>query len=172
MRTFSSGRASAFATACLRDARDLRADPDVTAVGRHMHRAVHGLHGGVRQKRVFVGAVELGRSFGHCRVGIALFFGDRAFPFRRALASAATTSAVESVAVRAVVELRLGCLEPLARRPVIVGDDRDGVVDLRDLAYARHRERRGLIDRGSLPPNTGEAATVAIFMPGTLTSMP
>ncbi len=75
--------------------------------------------------------------------------------------------------VRSVVELGRTGLETFPRGPVVVGDHGDGIVELRDLMHARQLSRppRRRTMR-ALPPNTGDAATVATFMPGTFTSMP
>jgi hypothetical protein len=43
--------------------RHLRAEPDIAAVGAHMHRAVDRLHGGVREERLLIDGV-------HARLGI------------------------------------------------------------------------------------------------------
>ena len=142
------GRAPSTTTICAMLG-NLRADPDVAAVRRHVHRAVHRLHGGVREERVLVDAVELGRSAGQRSRRHRLSFLRARRPLaREALASAATTSAVESLAFGPSSNFGCGRLEALLRRPVVIGDDGDGVVELGDLPHARHRQRRRLVDRG------------------------
>ena len=60
----------------LRDGRDLRADPDIAAVGRHVHRAVDRLHGGVREERALIDRFDLGGGAGQRGVRVALVLGD------------------------------------------------------------------------------------------------
>ncbi len=47
-----------------------------------------------------------------------------------------------------VVELGCAGFEAFPRRPVVIGDDRHGVVELCDLMHAGHLQRRRLIERG------------------------
>ena len=54
----------------------------------------------------------------------------------------------------------------------MIGNHRHRIVDLGDLTHAWNLEGRRLINEATLPPKTGDACTVAIFMSGTLTSMP
>ena len=67
----------------LRDGRDLRADPDIAAVGRHLHRAVDRLHRRVREERGLIDGFDLGRGVGQRGPDIALVLGDGAWSFRR-----------------------------------------------------------------------------------------
>src|SRR4030081_1382839 len=50
---------------------DLAADPDFAAVLAHMRRAVHRLHGCMREERNLVGRLDLGHRARHRAVGIA-----------------------------------------------------------------------------------------------------
>ena len=67
----------------LRDGRDLGADPDVAAVGRHLHRAVDRLHGRVREEGRLVDGVDLRRGACQRRDHVALVLGDCARPSPR-----------------------------------------------------------------------------------------
>ena len=92
-------------------------------------------------------ASTLSRRSASAAVDVALVLGDGA-GFSRAFASAATTSAVESAACGPSLNLARAGLETLPRRPVVVGDDGDGIVELRHLMHARHLQRRRVVERG------------------------
>ena len=55
----------------------LAADPDFAAVLANMHRAVHRLHGGVREERNLVGRLDLGDGARHGLVDIADILRNR-----------------------------------------------------------------------------------------------
>ena len=77
------------------------------------------------------------------------------------------------VGVRPVVPDRRGGCQTLLRGPHVIADHRHCVVEANHVAHAGHAACGGLVDADrSLPPGTGLAATVPIFMPGTCTSMP
>src|SRR5262249_37486898 len=62
----------------LSHALDLRADPDVATVARHLHGAIHRLHRRVREKRLLIDRLDLARGAGNGRGGIAFMTRDRA----------------------------------------------------------------------------------------------
>ena len=60
----------------LHPCRDLRAEPELAGARRQMHRAIHRLHGGVRQEGHFVMRFDL-LAIAQRLVGIADLFGDQ-----------------------------------------------------------------------------------------------
>ena len=67
-----------------------------------------------------------------------------------ALSNASKIVALDTAAVPRIVELRLERGERLARLPVGIGDDRDGLFELHDALDARHLLRGRGIDRDQL----------------------
>ena len=67
----------------LREARNLRAGPDVAAFLRHTHGAVHRLHRRVGEERLLVDGIDLPRCAGHGRDRIALMARHHAGLSRR-----------------------------------------------------------------------------------------
>ncbi len=113
----------------------LVADPDFAAVLAHMNRAVHRLHGRVREERNLVGRLDLGDRARHCAVDIADVLRDRPRIERRLFELVDDLSRVE-LGVRAVVPFDHQGRQPFLRSPHMVGHDRDGVVEPYDLAHA------------------------------------
>ena len=71
-----------------------------------------------------------------------------------------------------IVELRLERGERLARAPVAVGDDRDGLFS-RTTRFTPGMASAGPLSTDtSLPPKTGAISTAAYSMPGNVKSMP
>ena len=73
--------------------------------------------------------------------------------------------------VRALVPADVERGQALLGRPHVIGDHRHGVVEAHHLVHALDRLRLAVIDAGELAAEYGQAATVAIFIPGTFTSM-
>ena len=73
---------------------DLRADPDIAAVGANVYRAVHRLHSGVRQKRQLIDGLDRARCAGHRLDDVTFLFGGHPALFA-ACSSCLTRSAVE-----------------------------------------------------------------------------
>ena len=74
--------------------------------------------------------------------------------------------------VRSEIPFDVERIEALLRRPEVIADHGNRIVEPQDVAHPRELARCGVVDLRSLPPSTGHIATVAIFMPGTCTSMP
>ena len=56
----------------------LRRRVNIAAIGAHVRGAIHGLHGGVREKGNFVGSFDFFRGAGEGGVGVAILAGDSA----------------------------------------------------------------------------------------------
>ena len=151
----------------LRDGGDLRADPDIAAVRRHLHGAVHRLHRRVREERRLVDGFDLGRGARQRGLHVALVLGDGAWRLRR-LGQRGHDVSRGKRGVRPVVERCRAGLETLSSRPSSGRRSRQ-----RHCRAWRPGARPALSsaaassNEASVPPNTGDAATVATFMPGT-----
>ena len=149
----------------------LIADPDLAGVGANVHGAVHRLHRRMGEERHVIGRLEF-RS-------LAQSLGDVAGRFRDgALSLACGDESVQHVGrrhvgVRPFVPRDVEGVEALLGGPHVIADDRDEIVENDDLPHPGH----GLwaaasFTRATLPPNTGQLASVAIFTPGGRASMP
>ena len=149
---------------------DLGSGPHFTAVGGDMNRAVQRLHGRVRQKRHLVFDVDplaLRQALGY----VADRFCYDAV-FRAGGAQIVPNVARVDFRVRAFVPGDGERIESFFGGPHVIADDRYQVVEHNDLLYAGNLLGGGVVDRATLPPNTGHCASVANFMPGSIASMP
>ena len=122
----------------------LGADPDFAAVLAHMNRAVHRLHGRVREERNVIGRLDLGGGARHRPVDIADVLRNGARLERRLFELADDRARVE-LGVRTVVPFDHQGREPLLRRAHVIGHDGDGVVEPHDLAHALDGLGRGIV---------------------------
>jgi hypothetical protein len=76
-------QAGQFHDSRLRDTGNLGADPDVAAVFGDLHSAVHRLHRRVRQEGLLIYGLDLVRSLGHGRSGVAVMPRHRTGLLRR-----------------------------------------------------------------------------------------
>src|SRR5262245_11115330 len=132
----------------LSEGRHLCPYPDIAAVRANVDRAVRRLHSGVSEERHLVNCLDLLSGARHGLAGIALLVRDNA---RQRMSSAARpflAAHVWSATAATASSRRTTLCMPLI------------VFALLSSTLA------------SLPPNTGQAATKANFIPGTLTSMP
>ena len=116
----------------------LAADPDFAAVLADMDGAVHRLHRGVRQERKLIGRLDLGDGAGQSCVHIADVLRHRTRMKRRLFERGHDAVHVQR-GMRTVVPFDLEGLEPLLRRPHVIRDDGDGIVEVHDLAHAVDR---------------------------------
>ena len=63
-------------------------------------------------------------------------------------------------------------VQALLGRPHVIADDRDHIVEHDDLCTPGTALASLSSTCATLPPNTGQAASVANFMPGSMASMP
>ena len=117
-------------------AHDLNAYPDFAAVFRHMHRAVHRLHGGMGEKWHLVDGFDFLRRGRKGLRKVPIGAGDNAIVLRgpRHLLDDALG---RDVGIRTFVPLDVKRLKPLHRRPHVVAHHCDGVVDAHHLPHAR-----------------------------------
>ena len=79
----------------------------------------------------------------------------------------AQRSALESLALAPGLQTIFERVQPRLGGPEVVADHGHGVVEPDDLAHARDlRVRLSRRRSATVPPSTGQPATVAIFMPG------
>jgi hypothetical protein len=74
--------------------------------------------------------------------------------------------------VRTVVPFDHERREPFFRRTHMVGHDGDGIVEPNDLTHALDGFGRCIVHALHTTPKTGDCASVAIFIPGSRTSIP
>ncbi len=115
---------------------ELRARPDLAAVGRQARRAVHRLHRGVREVRYFVLRLERLRGRSHRGFSVPRRGRlDSGFPGHRAKIFAHP----DAVQIRAGAEVPIDVERVAAefRSPEVLGDDRDAGGDLNHGLHAR-----------------------------------
>ena len=149
---------------------NLVADPDLASVGTDIDGAVHRLHWRMRQERYMIGRFDelspgqgLGRvpgRFRHCALAAARSF------------EGVENFAARDAGVRPLVPGDVERLEALLRRPHMVPDDCDEIVEHNNLPHARHSASAQSSTFATLPPNTGQLASVAIRTFGGRASMP
>ena len=136
--------------------RRLRTHPHIQPVLLQMDRGVAGLHGGMRQKRRFIYRLH------HMLAGLAM--AALASPSLRAVTIGPSSASRYSwancslsvLAAAPPSQYRFQLLQRLVGAPVIVGDHRDGVVELDHLLDAARALKALSSTETSLPPNTGQ----------------
>jgi hypothetical protein len=113
----------------------LAADPDFAAVLAQVNRAVHRLHGGVREERKLVGRLDLSDGARHGPLDIADALRDRPGIERR-LFELARDRIGREFGVRTVVPFDHQRRQAFLRSSHMIGDDGDGVVEAHDLPHA------------------------------------
>ena len=103
-----------------------------------MDGTVHRLHGGVREKRYLVHRFDLHRGAGHGRSDIAILASNDARLLRGGLHLPHDVGA-RDLRVRALVPLDVERGKALNRRPHMVGDHRNGIIEAHHLAHALDR---------------------------------
>ena len=157
----------------LRAAQHLRAGPHLAAVLPHVDRAVHRLHRGVREERRLVHRFDLLAAPASAARGVALASARRTPGSRDAASSPCDDVGGAQLAVRPVVPADGERRQPLLRRPHVVGRP----------PRPRRRAARPGARPGSPSPccrrgwqpcrrPPGSRQRVAIFIPGSRTSMP
>ena len=134
----------------LRPRLELRGGPDVHAVGSHVCRAVHRLHGRVRQERQLVRRVDLRRGRCQSRLRVAVVPRLRARllgPLREHLGDARA----RHLRVGSLVPGHVQCIAALLGGPIPVGHDGDASRDLHDLPHARDGLCLGGVERPDFP---------------------
>ena len=109
-----------------------------------MNRAVHRLHGGVRQERHLVDRVDLGDGARHRLVDIAGVLRHRAHLEGGLLELGHDLPRVELGVARRPI--RSSAPPALLRGTHVVGDDRNGIIEPHHLAHALDRLGRGIVD--------------------------
>jgi hypothetical protein len=132
----------------------LAADPDFATVLADMNRAVHRLHGRVREEGEMVGRLDLGDGARHGPVDIADVLRHRP-GFERRLFELACDRIGRELGVRTVVPFDLQGREPFLRSPHMVGHDGNSVIEAHDLPHALHRLGRRIIHALHAPPEDG-----------------
>ena len=113
----------------LRPAHHLDSDPNIAAVLGDMHRAIHWLHGGVSEERHLIDGIDF---FGDARYRlgeVAVAPRNDAFILRCAR-HLLYDAFRRDIRIRAVVPFDVERREPLHRRPHMVADHCDSIVDL------------------------------------------
>ena len=131
----------------LRDGGDLRADPDVAAVGRHLHGAIDWLHGRMREERRLVDGFDLRRGACQRRDHVALVLGDCTGRLR-GLCQRGHHVGRGKRGVRPIVERSGAGLKTCPRSPVVIRDHGNGIVEFYHLMHTRHFQRRGVVEGG------------------------
>ena len=118
------------------------------ASGSHMHDRVDRLHRRMGQERQFVGGLDALCRRLACAASTSPVVPahDRLSCPTRLACSASSISALERLALRSVVPADVERLQPLLRRPEMIADDGDGVVDPDHVAHARNGARRRVVD--------------------------
>ena len=130
-------------------AQNLRAEPDVAAIRAHMHRAVHRLHGGMRQQRQLIDRLERAGGARHGLGDIAILHGDHAGPLQRLLMQRGQIGAGE-IGVGARVPGDVERRQALLRRPHVIGDHRHRIVEAHHLAHALDGLRLAVVEAREL----------------------
>jgi hypothetical protein len=127
---------------------DLRAGPDLAGIRPDVDGGVDRLHRGMREERQLVGRLEpvaAGKRLGDVAVG----FCDRAV-LLAGLAQIVPDVLGGDIGVRSLVPLDLERFETFLRRPHVIADHGDGVVEHDDLAYAGDFRRGAVVDLADL----------------------
>jgi hypothetical protein len=149
---------------------DLGAEPELATAGRHMGRAVERLHRRMGKEGQLICCFD------------PLTFAER---LRRCAGFVRDNARLAAVAAQAVPEIGLaecgmGAVDPVdleraqafQRRPHIVADDRDQIVEHDHLPDARERLGGGIVDRAHLAADRGRGGERRdLHLPGN-TSMP
>ena len=122
----------------------LRPDPDLAAFLAHVNRAVHRLHRRMRQEGKLIARLDLGGSASHRPVDIADVLGNCTGLAGRLLELGDDQACLE-LGMRTIVPFDHQGLQPLLRRPHMVGNDRHGIIEPNDLAHPFDRLRGGII---------------------------
>src|SRR5881397_1217102 len=149
-----------FGGGVLSEGRDLGSHPEVAAVRPDVDGAVHRLHRGVRKERLLVNRLDPLCCPGHRRGDVAV------------VASCCTMSAVERFAFGPSSQRMSSAARPcfaahVSAATTATASSRRTTCRTPGMAFALASSTLA-----SLPPNTGQAATAANFMPGSRTSMP
>jgi hypothetical protein len=125
--------------------RHLRAEPDVAAVGAHMHRAVDRLHRGVREERLLIDGVDARLRIVERIADVAVLARHRAVALR-GIGEVVDDLLHRQVRAGAFVPFDLERLHAAFGGPGVVADHRDRVVDPDHLAHAGDLLRVGVVD--------------------------
>ena len=156
--TFSTGRPAAFAASDCTRAHDLRAGPDLAGI--RLRTCTVQFSGSI-VACARNGSSYAASSFSPVASPLAMSPSDLATApsFSLAARRCAQMSVGAELGVRPFVPVDLERVETLLRRPHVIADDGDEVVEHDDLAHARDLLRRASSTLPTLPPNTGQAAT-------------
>ena len=122
----------------------LRAHPDIAAIGAHVDRAVHRLHGRMREERQLVDRFDLLSGARHGLGDVAVVARDHA----RLLGGRGQLPddiGSAELRVRALVPADVERGDAQFRRPHVIADHRDGVVEADHLAHAVDRLGLGVV---------------------------
>src|SRR5215470_15859190 len=136
-----------------------------------MHRAVHRLHGGVGKKWHLIDGVDSLRGARKRLFGVA-FVPRYDTRLLRCFIELMNDVAAVDRGMGAIVPLDYCRDEPLLGCPHVIGDNGDCIIDPDHLAHTLTASAAVSFTDFGLPPNTSEIAIAAIFMFGTLTSIP
>ena len=123
----------------------LRAHPDIAAIGAHVHRAVHRLHGRMGEERQLVDRCDLLGGARHGLGDVAVVARDHARLLGRRGQLPDDIGSAE-LRVRALVPANVERRHAQFRRPHVVGDHGDGVVEAHHLAHAVDQLGLGVVD--------------------------
>ena len=130
----------------LRPAHHLDSHPDIAAVLGHMHRAVHRLHRGMREERHLVDGLDLLGGGRHGLGDVAIAAGDDAVASARRSSICSHDARRRDIRVRALVPFDVERGKALHRRPHMIADHRDGIVEPHHLAHALDRHGLAVVD--------------------------
>jgi hypothetical protein len=138
----------------LRAGHHLDSDPNIAAVLGDVHRAIHRLHGSVRQERHLVDGFDLPGCARYCLGEVALATGHDAVVLRGAC-HLLHDAGRGDIRVGALVPFDVEGTEPLHRGPHMVADHRHGIVDLDHLPHAFDRHCLAVVDAFELAAKDG-----------------
>jgi len=129
----------------LRPPQHLVADPDFASVLAHVHRAVHRLERGMRQKRHLILRRHPGHGSRHCTLNVAAAFRHRAGIFECGGIVASDIFGAQR-RMRAIVPSDHQRSEAFPGGAHVIGHHRDRIIQLYDLAHAADGFRLAVVD--------------------------